>query len=564
MRLRSRFFAHRVALRSTRITDVTSVVTEMHFKNKNIDQQLQLTAAALHEQEEFVRLLLDSTAEAIFGIDQDGTFTFCNASCVHMLGYEVAEDLLHKNSHALLHHSREDGSRYDWNDCPVRRGFIRGEKVHITDEVMWRKDGTCFPAEYWSYPIRRNGDVIGAVVTFIDISERRLLEAQLRQIQKMDAIGTLAGGVAHDFNNLLMVIGAYSELMLDSLGTGHPLRRNVQQILTAAKRAAELTRQLLAFGRKQMQALQVLDLNPVVDAIGNMLPRLIGEDIQLITIEGDCLEKVKADPGQIEQILMNLAANARDAMPKGGKLTIETSNVHLDEAYQQNHVIVPSGDYVLLSVSDSGEGIAPNHMQHIFEPFYTTKADGRGTGLGLATVYGIVKQSGGFIWVYSEVGLGTTFKIYLPIVQGKAEPRPRVHEKANLVGTETVLLVEDEAAVRSSTKEFLSLNGYHVIEAKDGEEALSLSRDYSGDIDIVVTDVVLPKLGGAEVAERLTKERPLTKVLFVSGYAENTILRHGVIDVGARFLQKPFSLKSLTRKIREVLETKTSSAVGSA
>ena len=379
----------------------------------------------------------------------------------------------------------------------------------------------------------------------------------------MDAIGTLAGGVAHDFNNLLMVIGAYAELMLDSLKPGHSLRRNVAEILTAIRRAAELTRQLLAFSRKQMQALQVLDLNSVIEEISKMLPRLIGEDIQLVAVPRDHLEKVKADPCQIEQIIMNLAANARDAMPNGGKLTIETRNVHLDEAYQQNHLIVPPGDYVLLAVSDSGEGIGPDHINHIFEPFYTTKGDGKGTGLGLATVYGIVKQSGGFIWVYSEPRLGTTFKIYLPVVHDQAIARPTVPIETNTHGTETILLVEDEAAVRNSTREFLALNGYTVIEAKDGEEAVQVSRGYAGKIDIVVTDVVMPKMGGAQVAERLAMERPLTKVLFVSGYAESTILRHGVIDVGTRFLQKPFSLKGLARKIREVMESKTATVASS-
>lgn len=532
----------------------------METKKNEIDQQLQKAAAALQEREAFVHLLLDSTAEAIFGIDQEGAFTFCNAACIRMLSYGSTEELLSKNAHDLLHHSRADGTRYPKEECRIRRGIVEGIGIHVADEMIWRKDGSCFPVEYWSYPIRREGKVIGAVVTFIDISERRRLEAQLHQAQKMDAIGTLAGGVAHDFNNLLLVIGAYSELMLDALEPGDPLCRNVREILTASRRAAELTRQLLAFSRKQLQALQVLDLNSVIQAISKMLTRLIGEDIELVTVAENHLDRVKADAGQIEQIIMNLAANARDAMPNGGRLTIETGNVSLDETYQQNHLIVPRGEYVMLTVSDSGEGIAADHIHHIFEPFYTTKSDGKGTGLGLATVYGIVKQSGGFIWVYSEPGLGTAFKIYLPVVHAAAAVRPPAPIETKIRGSETILLVEDEAAVRHSTREFLALNGYSVIEAKDGADAVQISRQYAGQIDILVTDVVLPKLGGAQVAERLAMERPFTKVLFVSGYAENTILRHGVVDVSTRFLQKPFSLKALARKIREVLESEIAAA----
>jgi two-component system, cell cycle sensor histidine kinase and response regulator CckA len=341
----------------------------------------------------------------------------------------------------------------------------------------------------------------------------------------MDAIGKLAGGVAHDFNNLLMVISAYAELMLDSVAPEHPLRRNVQEIMTASRRAADLTRQLLAFGRKQVQSLQLVDLNWIVEEINKMLPRLIGEDIELIFAPGQNLGKVKADLVQIEQIVMNLAANARDVMPKGGKLTIETANVQLDEDYVQEHSIVPAGDYVLLAVTDSGTGIASEHMAHIFEPFYTTKGEGKGTGLGLATVYGIVKQNGGFVWVYSEPGLGTTFKIYLPRVQQGIE---KIHSSKPIEisskGCETVLLVEDELAVRQSTREYLMLNGYIVLEAKNGEDALCIARDYIPPIHMMITDVVMPNMGGAKRAGHLATERPSMKVLFVSGYAENTVL----------------------------------------
>jgi CheY-like chemotaxis protein len=377
----------------------------------------------------------------------------------------------------------------------------------------------------------------------------------------MDAIGRLAGGVAHDFNNLLMVISAYAELTLDSLPEEHPSRGKLDEIINASRRAAELTKQLLAFGRKQMQSLQLLDLNAALREIGRVLPRLIGEDIQLAFLPGANLDKVKVDPVQIEQVIMNLAANARDAMPGGGKLTIETANVHLDEAYQQRHSMVPPGDYVLIAVTDSGVGIPQEHLAHIFEPFYTTKEEGKGTGLGLATVYGIVKQNGGFIWVYSEPGLGTAFKIYLPRAQSAIpEASSRSTAQDSPSGCETLLLVEDEAAVRESTREFLTQRGYTVLEASNGEDALRVSREYCGPIELMISDVVMPKISGPNLAERLSAERPHMKVLFVSGYAENTVLRHGKIDVTARLLQKPFGLNALARKIREVLSANESLA----
>jgi two-component system cell cycle sensor histidine kinase/response regulator CckA len=296
-----------------------------------------------------------------------------------------------------------------------------------------------------------------------------------------------------------------------------------------------------------------------------MLPRLIGEDIELVFIPGKKLGKVKADPVQIEQILMNLVANARDAMPKGGRLVIETASVRPDEAYVQEHSIVPPGDYVLLTVADSGVGIAPEHVLHIFEPFYTTKEEGKGTGLGLATVYGIVKQNSGFIWVYSEPGLGTTFKIYLPRArQAKLVLQPAPALEGCPGGCETLLLAEDEAAVREPTREFLTLNGYIVLEAENGTAALALARAYDGTIDLMITDVVMPQMGGAKLVAALASDRPDMKVLFVSGYAETTFQRHGEIDVTTRFLQKPFSLKTLARKIREVLDVEKASAAAAA
>jgi CheY-like chemotaxis protein len=377
----------------------------------------------------------------------------------------------------------------------------------------------------------------------------------------MDAIGQLAGGVAHDFNNLLMVISSYAELSLDSLTPEHPLHLKLNEILKASQRAADLTRQLLAFSRKQIQSLQALDLNTVVQELERMLPRLIGEHIQVSLRKEKGLGRIQADPVQMEQIIINLAINARDAMRKGGTLLIETLNVHLDEGYVHRRPMVPPGDYVLLSVSDSGEGIAPEHLSHIFEPFFTTKKEGEGTGLGLATVYGIVKQSGGFIWVYSEPGLGTTFRIYFPRLHAPGENRAeksRAQEETPK-GSETILIVEDEDAVRSPACEFLRSCGYTVLEARGGREAISVAKNYNGTIHLVVTDVVMPHMGGGQAALELCTQRPELKVLYVSGYANPTLLQHGVSDLEPMFLQKPFTLRELARKIRQALSMPRSS-----
>jgi CheY-like chemotaxis protein len=362
-----------------------------------------------------------------------------------------------------------------------------------------------------------------------------------------------------------MVISSYAELSLDSLTPEHALHRNLDEILKASRRAADLTRQLLAFSRKQMQSLQVLSLSIVLQEIGRILPRLIGEDIQLTLIPSKDLGRIRADPVQIEQIIMNLAANARDAMPNGGTLAIETSNVRLDEDYVHHRPMVPPGDYVLLTVTDTGQGIPAEHLSHIFEPFFTTKEKGKGTGLGLATVYGIVKQSGGFIWVYSELGLGTTFKIYLPRIGAPARECERVtHVKEPLGGSETLLLVEDEAAVRRPAFEFLKGCGYTVLEARDGRDAILVAHAYKGPIHLLVTDVVMPYLSGSQVAEQVSKERPGLKVLYLSGYASPMLLQHGVTGLEPMFLQKPFTLKMLAWKIREAMTASSQSLPHSA
>ncbi|HKT88221.1 MAG TPA: response regulator [Candidatus Sulfotelmatobacter sp.] len=510
-----------------------------------------------HEQqqaEESLRKLsraVEESADTVVITDRDGTIEYVNPAFEKLTGYSREEAC--GRTPRLLKSGEQSLETYQelWKTI-LSGNVFRGILVNR------KKNGDLYYVEESISPVR---DGAGQITHFIangrDLTERLRLEAQLLQAQKMDAVGRLAGGVAHDFNNLLTIITSYSELALDSIPKDSDLEAKVQEILLAARRAAELTRQLLAFSRKQPQALRVVELNPVVAGIAKTLPRLIGEDIEFSFLPGGSVGCVRADPMQIEQILMNLAANARDAMPQGGHLRIETSNVHLDEAYiHDKPATIPLGDYALVTVSDDGEGIPREDLPHIFEPFYTTKPSGKGTGLGLATVYGIVKQNKGFIWVYSEPDSGTVFKIYLPSVEGRNQVaktgRPQV--KPAMGGTETILLVEDETAVRRSTSEFLRLQGYTVIEAKDGLDALNVARAHEGRIHLVVTDVVMPNMSGGELAKEMADVRPETRLLFVSGYAGKTVLDHKVVDLEKNFLQKPYTLKQLSGKVRGALD----------
>jgi PAS domain S-box-containing protein len=493
---------------------------------------------------------VEQSADAVMVTDHDGIIEYVNPAFEALTGY--SRDEVCGKTPRILKSGKQGAAVYQemWKTILAGDAY-RGILVNR------KKNGESYYVEESICPVR---DIAGQITHFIsngrDLTERLRLEAQLSQSQKMDAIGNLAGGVAHDFNNLLTIITSYAELALDSVSPDSPLESKIQEILLAARRAAELTRQLLAFSRKQPQALRVADLNQVIAGIANTLPRLIGEDIEFTFVRGAGLGRVRVDPLQIEQVLMNLAANARDAMPQGGHLQIETSNVHLDEDYvDRKQPLVTPGRYALISISDDGTGISAEHMPHIFEPFYTTKPAGKGTGLGLATVYGIVKQSKGFIWAYSEPVMGTVFKIYLPCVEAHDHPESLEDMRSTRAvrGSETVLLVEDEQAVRRATSEFLSLQGYTVLEAKDGVDALSVAKNHGAPIDLLVTDVVMPNMSGGQLAKELAQLRPDTKLLFVSGYAGKTVLDHKVGDLETNFLQKPYTLKQLSLKIREAL-----------
>jgi PAS domain S-box-containing protein len=508
---------------------------------------------AMRESEARYRELFENAPIAYHEIDTEGIVRRVNRAECNLLGYHESEILGKHISDFLAPDERE-------RSIEVLRAKIRGEQTASSLQRLYvQQNGEQVEVEIHENLIRdQTGNMIGVRSAMLDISERRALERQLRQSQKMEAVGRLAGGVAHDFNNLLGVIIGYSELLLDRYPPTDSKLKYIQEIKKAADRAAGLTRQLLAFSRKQVLASRRLDANAVVANISGMLRRVIGEDIELLTVPEHSLGSIKADQGQLEQVILNLALNARDAMPKGGKLTIETANFELDEAYARRHPSVKPGAYVMLAVSDTGEGMDAETQSHIFEPFFTTKEAGKGTGLGLATIYGIIKQSEGHIWVYSEPGKGTTFKIYFPRVQQAADPLAvrtgpiEIHR-----GTETVLMVEDEESLRHVTREFLQSSGYRVLEASHPAEAIRIVEQHHQPIHLLVTDVVMPKMSGRDLAQRLLSMRPDLKVLYMSGYTDDAILQHGVLDRGVAFLAKPFTRASLARKIREVLEARS-------
>ncbi|MGE0456117.1 MAG: PAS domain S-box protein [Vicinamibacteria bacterium] len=502
--------------------------------------------AAILEEKEFSEALLDSLP-GIFGLfDQAGRLLRWNRAFEAASGYSAQElaamgpaDFFGGADRAKV----EDG---------FRDVFETGSAS--AELALRAKDGRQIPHYFVGVRVAMRGAAC-CIVTAIDVTASKALEDQLRQSQKIEAIGQLAGGVAHDFNNILGVITGYGELAQRQLAAGHPARARVDEIVKAAARAADLTHQLLAFSRRQIMQPRALDLNGLIAGSQAMLGRLLGEHLELVVRLGSELGTVMADPGQIEQVVLNLALNARDAMPKGGSLTLETSNVELDEAYAAAHAPAVRGRYVMLAVSDTGIGMDPETQQRIFEPFFTTKPEGQGTGLGLATVYGIVKQSGGFIWVYSEPGRGTTFKVYLPRLDQPAQHAAAAGPTGEAPrGVETILLVEDTETLREVIREILEERGYTLLLALDGEEALALARAHDGPIDLLLTDVVMPKLGGRDLALRLSETRPAMRVLYMSGYTDGAISQHGILGEGLALLEKPFSADRLARAVREALD----------
>jgi PAS domain S-box-containing protein len=500
--------------------------------------------------------IVEFADDAIVGATPEGIVTSWNRAAETLYKWSASEAIGRPTSILVLPENRD-------TVAPLLERLRAGEVIRHFETTHLRKDGATVEVVFTVSPIfDAEHRVIGSARIIRDLTERRQAEshlrqteAQLLQAQKMEAIGVLAGGVAHDFNNMLSVILSFTSLVLDDLMPGDPRRADIQEIARAGERASDLTRQLLAFSRKQVLQPQVLDLGDAVRSMEKMLRRLLSEAIELSLVVPGSLGRVLADPGQIEQIVMNLAVNARDAMPSGGKLRIELSNVELDADYASLHQGVTPGPYVMVGITDTGVGMDAATRERIFEPFFTTKEIGRGTGLGLSTVFGIVKQSEGHIWVYSEPGRGTTFKVYFPRIEQAAETATQPGlQPETLRGTETVLLVEDEELVRATTRTILQRHGYNVLDAPSGGDALLICEQFPAAIHLLLTDVVMPRMSGRQVAERLAPIRPEMKVLYVSGYTEDAIVHHGVLDAGIAFLQKPITPNALLRKVREVLD----------
>jgi len=686
VRLRPKWLSRFVSRPLSTATDATGPPAEEDTLSSERDR----TDKTLREREEHIRLLLDSTGEGIYGTDPGGCCTFANAAAARLLGYADPTQLLGRNMHALIHHTRADGTPYPEEECGVFQAFRQNRGSHVDDEILWRADCSSFPAEYWSYPIRRDGQVVGSVVTFLDITDRRHLEdqhrraqqrlrdvvasspavlftlaitdervqslswasdnlleilgyppevaigtdwavanvhpedlervtaqtnedlftrgrstlefrfrhgdgsyrwtrsdmrlirddpgrpsevvgawsditerkraeeeqsqlrEQLHQAQKLESVGRLAGGVAHDFNNLLTVINGYSALLLKDLTLHDPIQEVITEIKKAGQRAEGLVRQLLILSRKEVTQTSEVNLNDVITEAEKMLARVIGEHIRLETDLSPALGYVLADPGELHQILMNLVVNARDAMPGSGTLRIETRNVDLGEAEQ--HAEWKPGPYVQLKVSDTGNGMTEDVMSHLFEPFFTTKKSGEGTGLGLSIVYGIVKQSNGWIRVYSQPGEGTTFRICLPRIHAAVRPQQvPPSPPPSLRGTETILLVEDQDQLRKMLGRVLRSYGYRVLETANAGDAQCHSEGHAGPIHLMLTDVVMVGMTGPELAARMKPVRPSMQVIFMSGYPEPAIADRRILELAGSYLPKPFSPDVLAAKVREVL-----------
>ncbi len=509
--------------------------------------EIKRNELALRRSEARYRSLVQSSVYGIYRSSLEGRFLDVNQALITMLGYESPEEVLLLDPERDIFAQPREHARLI--DEFRRTGRLDGI------ELKWkRKDGGIITVRISGRAVSsadEPADVLEAIAE--DVTDRRALEDQFRQSQKMEAVGRLAGGVAHDFNNLLMVISGYAEVILASLPEDDPLHEKGRAIQIAADRATTLTRQLLAFSRKQLLELKVVDVNAIVEDMERLLRPLIGENIELVAMLTPHAAHVRADAGQLEQVLMNLVVNAKDAMPNGGRLTIQTQNIVMDESLRRGQQFIRPGSYVMLSVSDTGTGMDKETQSRIFEPFFTTKEKGKGTGLGLSTVYGIVKQSGGYVMVQSEVGHGSSFHIYLPEVQGAAEKHPAPAPASAAGGSETILLVEDEESVRQLVRDTLASKGYKVLEADSGEAGVAVAEKHAGQIDLIITDVMMPGMSGREMVNKLNQSRPAARVLYLSGYTEDAIVSEGKFESGTAFLQKPFSLQSLSKKVREVL-----------
>ncbi len=541
-----RYQKHLQNLVELRTSDLSMTNTWLH---QEIGERKRIEAA-LRDSEKRFRELADFLPQTIFEIDVEGRITFANRNALVNFGY--TQDDLGRGLNASQMVAPED------REIAMQQmmGVMQGETSAGREYKAIRRDGSSFPVIIYSNPIVKEGIPLGLRGIIVDITEHKRLEQELFRSQKMESVGRLAGGVAHDLNNFLTTIVGYSELGMMKLETTQPLYKDLEEILRASDRAAKLTRQLLAFSRRQITEPEVINFNDVLGEMGKMLRHLIGEDIDLETSLAENLRSVKVDPGQIEQVIANLAINAKDAMPNGGKLTLETANVRLDGEFVSEDVVVAPGDYVKLSVNDTGVGIAKEDKEHIFEPFYTTKKEGKGTGLGLATCYGIVKQNGGYIWADSKINKGTTFKIYFPCVEEISKAPAKQESKEPLgKGDETILLVEDERSVRTISARLLREKGYRVLEAANGKEALTIAASFeSGQIHLLVSDIVMPELGGRELADQLLPEHPDMKVLFISGYPGEDVARRGGLSHGLVLLQKPFSPTLLEKEVRRCLD----------
>jgi len=512
--------------------------------------------SALRMSERRFRALVEESWDAVALFGSDGSILYGSPATTRLLGYDLSE-FVGRNAMELIHPDDRAAVLVSLQEAMV----APRARVQVAARVRHKNGG-------WRYlegvftNLLDDPSVAAIVNNYRDVTDRRILEEQVMLSKKMEAIGRLAGGVAHDFNNILTAIGGYTDLLLADLPPDDHRRHDVEEIYQAAQRAAGLTQQLLAFSRRQVLQPKVIDLNALVPEIEKMLRRLIGEDILFATVLHPHLGNVRADPGQIEQVIVNLAVNARDAMPDGGRLTIETRNVELDAEYAVDHPTVKPGRYVMLAVTDSGIGMDEETKSRIFEPFFTTKVRGKGTGLGLATVYGIVQQTGGHIWPYSEPGRGTTMRVYLPRVDAPADAIEHPSDAApdTLRGNETILVVEDEAPVRAVTRQLLERNGYTVLEAPDGAAALALVDGAAGSrhIDLLLTDVIMPGMSGRELADKLKARRPNVRVLFMSGYTDDAVVRHGMLEPGLAYLEKPFRPPMLLKKVRGVLQSTAS------